>query len=68
MALDERVLLRPAEAAAALGVSRSKLYAMAQAGQLAGVVRLGGSVRVHRATLEAWLTGEAAKAATNEAA
>jgi excisionase family DNA binding protein len=55
----EALLLRPAEAAELCGVSRSKLYEMAQTGELAGVVRLGGSVRIHRPTLEAWLAEQA---------
>jgi excisionase family DNA binding protein len=55
----EAVLLRPAEAAELLSMSRSRLYGMAQAGELPGVVRLGGSVRIHRPTLEAWLAEQA---------
>jgi excisionase family DNA binding protein len=57
----ETLMLRPAEAAVLCGVSRSNLYQMAQAGELVGVVRLGGSVRIHRPTLEAWLAEIAGK-------
>lgn len=58
--MTEPLLIRPAEAAELLGVSRSKLYQLAQAGEVQGVVRLGGSVRLHRPTLEAWLADQAA--------
>lgn len=59
MAIQEPVLLRPAEAAAMLGVSRSKLYQMAASGEVAGVIRLGGSIRIHAPTLSAWLAEQA---------
>ena len=57
--MSDRLLLRPAEAAALLAMSRSKVYQLAQSGELAGVVRMGGSVRIHRPTLEAWLDEQA---------
>ena len=57
--MSDRLLLRPAEAAALLAMSRSKVYALAQSGELVGVVRVGGSVRIHRPTLEAWLDEQA---------
>lgn len=41
----ERLLLRPAEAAAMLGISRSRCYQLLQRGELPSF-RLGGSVRV----------------------
>jgi excisionase family DNA binding protein len=53
------LLLRPAEAAALLAVSRTRVYELAARGDLPGVIRLGGSVRIHRPTLEAWLREEA---------
>jgi len=58
--MSDALLLRPSEAAELLGVSRSKVYELAQAGDLAGALRLGGSVRIHRPTLEAWLAEQAA--------
>jgi excisionase family DNA binding protein len=57
--MSEQLLLRPTELVALLGMSRSRIYSLAQAGELPGVVRLGGSVRVHRPTLEAWLAEQA---------
>ena len=59
--MSESLLLRPNEAADLLSLSRSRLYQMAQAGALPGVVHLGGSVRIHRPTLERWLTEQAAE-------
>lgn len=55
----EALLLRPAEAAALLGISRSRLYELARAGDLAGVLRIGTTIRVHRGILEAWLIEQA---------
>jgi excisionase family DNA binding protein len=53
-------LLRPSDAAKLIAVSRSKLYALAQSGELPGVVRLpGGSVRILQSVLEAWLVEQA---------
>jgi excisionase family DNA binding protein len=54
---DAPILLRPAEVARLTGLSRSKVYGLARSGDLPGVVRLGGSIRIHRATLEAALAG-----------
>lgn len=56
----ERQLLTVPEAAAVLGIGRSRAYEWAAAGRLVGTVRLGKSVRVHRATLERWLEEQAA--------
>src|SRR5439155_2427456 len=58
-AVSEPLLIRPSEAAELLSCSRSRVYQMAQAGELVGVVRLGGSVRIHRPTLETWLEEQA---------
>jgi excisionase family DNA binding protein len=41
----EKLLYRPEEAAKALGISRSKVYALMAAGQLESV-RVGGSRRI----------------------
>ena len=53
-------LMRPPEVAEYLGISRSKCYQLLAAGGLPGIVRIGASVRVHRATLAAWLARQAA--------
>lgn len=37
------------------GISRSTLVRMEKSGKLPGRVQLGGSVRYHRETIEAWL-------------
>jgi excisionase family DNA binding protein len=50
----DRLLLRPAEAAEVLGVSRSKLYELMASGTLP-TVRLGKCVRVSRVELELWV-------------
>jgi excisionase family DNA binding protein len=56
--MSQQLLARPAEIAELMAVSRSKLYSMLS--DLPGVIRLpGGSVRIHRPTLEAWLADQA---------
>jgi excisionase family DNA binding protein len=50
----DKLLLRPAEAAEALGISRSKLYQMLAGGQLP-VVRVGQTLRVPVRELERWI-------------
>lgn len=50
----DKLLLRPAEAAEALGISRSRLYHMLAGGQLP-VVRVGQSMRVPVRELERWI-------------
>ena len=50
----EKLLLRPAEAADALGVSRSKLYELLADGDLP-VIRVGHTVRVPAEALREWL-------------
>jgi excisionase family DNA binding protein len=52
--MSERLLLRPAEAAIALGVSRSKIYELLSRGALPSV-RLGGSIRVPEVQLREWI-------------
>ena len=47
-------LLKPAEVAVALGVSKSRVYSMLSAGQLP-VVRIGKSVRCPSEELGAWV-------------
>lgn len=58
--VPERLLLRVPEAAEALGVSRSHMYELIQAGRVP-VVRLGASVRVPRAWLVRLVEEETAR-------
>lgn len=51
---DPRLLLRIPEAAARLGLGRSTMYELIQAGELP-VVRIGKSVRIPASRLEAWV-------------
>jgi excisionase family DNA binding protein len=50
----EPKVMRMADAAKALGISRSKVYSLASAGQIP-VVRIGGSLRVPSVALDRWL-------------
>ena len=50
----DRILLRPAEAAETLGVSRSRIYELLAAGDLPSV-RLGQCVRVPSDALRRWV-------------
>jgi excisionase family DNA binding protein len=52
--MGDRLLLRPAEAADAIGVSRSKAYALIASGEIPSI-RLGGSVRVPVDALKQWI-------------
>jgi excisionase family DNA binding protein len=52
---EERVLLRVPEAARRLGISTSQAYELARRGELPGVVRLGGAVRVSVRLIEEWI-------------
>lgn len=58
MADTRRLLLRPAEAAAALGISRSKTYELLAAGVIPSI-RVGSSVRVPVEALQEWITQQA---------
>lgn len=49
----ERMLLKPAEAAEALGIGRTKLYSLLKAGVLPSV-KVGASLRVPVQGLKAW--------------
>jgi excisionase family DNA binding protein len=51
----EKLLLRLGEAAVILSLSRAKTYQMAKDGQIPGVIRMGKSVRVSAAALQAWV-------------
>jgi excisionase family DNA binding protein len=50
----EKLLLRPVEAAEAIGIGRSKVYELLAAGELPSV-RVGSSVRVPVDALRAWI-------------
>src|SRR5512133_3598939 len=49
------VLLSVTEICALLKISRATLIRMDKAGKLPGRIKLGGSVRFHRETIDAWL-------------
>jgi excisionase family DNA binding protein len=51
---DDVVLIRIADAARFMSISRSRAYALALRGELPGVLRLGRTWRVNRRVLEAW--------------
>ena len=53
MTVDEQ-LLRPAQLAPLLGVTRSRVYQLIAEGAIP-VVRVGGAIRIPRAAWEAWL-------------
>src|ERR1700681_4616745 len=53
-ASDERLLLRPLEVAAILGLSRSKVFELLAAQELPSV-HIGRSTRVPRSQLEEWI-------------
>ena len=50
----DRLLLRPTEVAATLGIGRSKAYELIAAGAIPSM-RIGGSVRVPSEALRAWI-------------
>ena len=50
----ERLLYRPAEAAIAIGVSRSRMYELITSGEIPSV-RLGGTWRVPVESLRQWI-------------
>jgi excisionase family DNA binding protein len=54
MASVDRLLLRPTEAADAIGVSRSKAYELIASGEIPSV-KMGGCVRVPVAALNQWI-------------
>jgi excisionase family DNA binding protein len=58
--MDTRLLLRPAEAADAIGVSRSKTYELIAAGELPSV-KVGGCVRVPLDALRQWIDRQLAE-------
>lgn len=50
----DKLLLRPVEAAEAIGISRTKIYELLARGDLPSV-RIGASVRVPVDALRAWI-------------
>lgn len=50
----DRLLLRPTEAAEAIGICRSKIYELLASRELPSI-RIGGSVRVPVDALRAWI-------------
>ena len=55
--METKLLLRPIEAANALGVSRSKVYELLSSGQLPKI-QVGGCVRVPVDSLRQWIAGQ----------
>lgn len=55
----EPILLRPVDAAMALGISRSRIYELIRAGSLPSV-KVGGVVRVPVGALREWVAGQLA--------
>jgi excisionase family DNA binding protein len=53
-AMAEKLLYRPSEAAQSLGMSRTKVYGLMQAGEL-GSVKVGSSRRIPAADLDAFV-------------
>ena len=49
------LLLRPAEVAVALGISRSSVYALLRNGDLPGIVRIGNRTRICAQALHEWI-------------
>ncbi len=56
----EKLLLRPTEAADAIGIGRSKVYELLASGELPSI-RIGGSVRVPVDALRAWIARQLAQ-------
>ena len=50
----DKLLLRPVEAAEAIGISRTKIYELLARGELPSI-RVGSSVRVPVDALRAWI-------------
>ena len=58
----ERILLRPAETAELIGISRSRVYELIASGVLPSI-RVGGVVRVPVAALQEWIARQLTEAA-----
>jgi len=57
MEKNEKLLLRPSEAAEALGLGKSKTYQLINDGTLPSV-RIGKSVRIPNAALKKWIESQ----------
>jgi excisionase family DNA binding protein len=55
----DKLLLRPIEAAEAIGIGRSKVYELLASGELPSI-RIGASVRVPVDALRAWIARQVA--------
>ena len=55
--MTERLLLRPEEAATAIGISRAKCYELLSRGELPSV-RIGSSIRVPVEALRRWIESQ----------
>ncbi len=64
--VTEPLLLRPNEVAALLGVSRSRVYELANAGAIPSL-RLGGSLRIPRSRLVSWIEERTAEGSASPA-
>ena len=53
----DKLLLRPIEAAEAIGLGRSKVYELLASGELPSI-RIGGSVRIPVDALRKWIDGQ----------
>jgi excisionase family DNA binding protein len=58
--MSERLLLKPAEAAEAIGVSRARAYELIAEGAIPSI-RLGSSVRVPVQSLREWIDRKVAE-------
>jgi excisionase family DNA binding protein len=59
----EQLLLRPGEAAEAMGISRSKVYELLASGELPSI-RVGKSVRIPADRLRVWIAAQFKSART----
>lgn len=58
--MTDRLMLRPAEAADAIGISRTKAYELISRGEIPSV-KVGGCVRVPVLQLKAWIEKQVAE-------
>jgi len=62
MSRMEKLLLRPVEAAEAIGIGRSKMYELLGSGAIPSI-RIGSSVRVPVEALREWIARQTAQSA-----
>jgi excisionase family DNA binding protein len=65
--MDNRLSLRPAECARAMGLGRSTVYALIASGELPSI-RIRGAVRIPMDRLRQWIDEKAADGAVRETA